>query len=161
MPQTYIHITHHVYPNGTLIPPGNWGKRVRADGMRHQFAVKDAALEEARLRIRPGAPSRLDSAFAFLSVQEAQSFVMVHQEWRQRFAYEVAVHDPEAASWETDWRLTEPMGPIRHDWADAYWMDKPARDAALDAMGYVSAALGRELLTLSPLVVVQQINLGI
>jgi hypothetical protein len=139
---------------GAVILPGNWGRVVRAYGWQHSHALREMALEAARLAYFPHRPSRLDSAFAIPTVEEARKFRQHVAGFGQHLLYRVSLCDPNAASHLTDSRLCAPQGSIRPDWANVYWMDIGAQAAAIPGIDWHAASGGmqlREVLTLSAL----------
>lgn len=139
---------------GSIILPGNWGRVLRAAGWRHVSALAEQALEAARLARFPHRPSRLDSAFACVTEQEARDFMHRTSSFNNHLLYAVTLVDPSAASHITDSRLCVPQGKLRHDWADVYWMDAQHQAAAIPGIDWGAATGGvmlREMLTLSAL----------
>ncbi len=72
---------------GDEISPGGWGRRVRSWGSLHTLYGREAALESARRRVAPDAPSRWSAGFAFREAEIA-------------IAYHEADQDPNAALYE-------------------------------------------------------------
>jgi hypothetical protein len=125
------------------------------------------ALEAARLRIAPEKPSRLNAAFVFLSVDEANRFRYPAPPQRSGFEfhalYRVALREPDVPHCVVDWRLVNPVGDLRPDWAEAYWADASAGRPAAPIPGVDWAmAMGtfphREMLTLSHLVIEERLD---
>lgn len=150
----YYHLSGVTLEPGSVIKAGNWGRVFRQLQWTHNLAIKEMALEEARLRRFPHRPSRLESAFVFLDTMEARSFQRTTAGFQQHVLYRVSLIDP-AAPWHvTDTRLSAPVGTLRSDWADIYWIDfNPATIAVPGIPDWIAATEGniqqRELITLS------------
>jgi hypothetical protein len=141
--------------------PGNWGRIIRRFGWQHSLAVREMALETARIAEFPHHPSRLDSAFVFLTVEEARQFRNSVQGFGQHVLYRVALSNPEAASHLTDSRLCAPQGTLRPDWARVYWLDADAQAAAIPGVDWTAVTGGvqlREMLTLSQLRIEERLD---
>jgi hypothetical protein len=125
------------------------------------MAFREMALEDSRVCRFPQRPSRLDAAFVLLTLEEARNFRQLSNGFREHIVYRVSLCDPGARSHVTDSRLCGPVGPIRHNWADVYWMDPEAQAAAIPG---VDLATGtgvtqlREMLTLSHLLVEERLD---
>jgi hypothetical protein len=130
------------------------GDACRAHGWQSNLALREMALEQARIVGFPHRPSRLDSVFVMLTVEEARKYREKAQGFALHLLYRVSLQDPTAPSHTTDTRLCGPAGAIRPNWADAYWMDADAQAAALPGVDWNATQremLSREMLTLSPL----------
>ena len=67
-PISYFHLSGAMLEPGSLILPGNWGRVIRSAGWRHDYSLRELALEDARVSRYPDRPSRLDAAFIFLTL---------------------------------------------------------------------------------------------
>jgi hypothetical protein len=156
----YFHLSGAMLAVGSVIEPGSWGRVVRAWGWQHGQALREMALEAARLASHPEKPSRLDAAFALLTLDDARKFKAI-QGFQQHIIYRVTLVNPNAASHLTDHRFCAPQGTIRPNWADIYWMEVTEQSAAVPGMDW-SAVIGGvplyEFLTLSRLKVKERID---
>lgn len=146
---------------GSIIQPGNWGRVIRAFGWQHGQALREMALEQARLAYNPKLPSRMDAAFVMPTAEEARTFRTNSQGFQQHILYRVTLCDPNTASHLTDSRLCSPQGSIRADWANVYWLDWQAQAAAIPGIDWAAAIRGiqmREMLTLSQLRVEERLD---
>jgi hypothetical protein len=158
---TFYHLSGAQLAFGSVIDPGNWGRVVRAWGWRHGQTLREMALEDARIARFPTRPSRLDSAFVFLTIDEARNFRARSDGFLQHILYRVTLVDPGAASHVTDSRLCTPHGDLRSNWADVYWIDYPVQAAAvpgIDWAAQIRAMELREMLTLSQLRIEERLN---
>ncbi len=157
----YFHLSGAMLVPGSIIMPGNWGRIIKALGWQHSLALREMALEQARLAYNPDLPSRLDAAFVMPTLEEAQMFRANTQGFQQHIIYRVTLCDPSARSHLTDSRLCMPQGAIRADWAVVYWLDSKAQAAAIPGIDWTAATKGiqlREMLTLSQLRVEERLN---
>lgn len=146
---------------GSVILPGNWGRLIRAYGWQHALALREMALEDTRRSRFPHRPSRLDSAFVFLSIAEAQDFRSQNGGFLKHILYRVTLCEPDAACHIADTRLCGPHGLTRPDWADAYWMDLESQASAIPEIDWIAFTNGtpqREMLTLSKLLVEERLD---
>jgi hypothetical protein len=154
--QICFHLSFSTLSPGAIIPPGNWGRLIRAAGWTHIEAVREMALEDARLSRFPHRPSRLESAFVFLTEREAHNFRTMNSAFRHHILYRVSLAKPPADSHVTDSRFSHPYGTLRHNWADAYWLDISLQRAAIPGVDWNHNTWTielREMLTLSELIV--------
>lgn len=140
----YFHLSGAWLEPGSVILPGNWGRIIRAAGWAHGSAIREMALEAARLSHSTHLPSRLNSAFAFVAREEAEAFRRANNAFAHHILYRVSMCDPQAATHVTDAALGVPRGDLRHDWASEYWN-------GLQAQPNSNTSVVREVLTLSPL----------
>lgn len=167
--QSFFHLAGQPLGPGSTILPGNWGRVIRRWGWAHTFAIREMALETYRLVHHPELPSRMEAAFIFLTVEEA-NFLKVgdgsqRTGFEQHCLYRVRLATPDAPSFVADYRFVAPAGALRHDWAELYWR-------GLDGDGNVRFREGdtavnvpadgrgpyREMLTLSPLVIEERLD---
>lgn len=135
----------------------------------HTLALREMSLEAYRLAHHPGLPSRMEAAFVFLTVEEANLLKVGDGRQRTGFEqhclYRVRLAQPDASSFIADARLVAPIGPLRHDWAGLYWRglneqgqahfredDSLVNVFTNDRLGY------REMLTLSPLIIEERLD---
>ncbi|MET4233750.1 hypothetical protein ABIA85_007050 [Bradyrhizobium sp. LA6.10] len=119
----FYHLSGVTLDPGAVIKAGNWGRVIRQAGWTHNLAIREMALEEARLLRFTHRPSRLDSAFVFIDMIEARNFRLRIPGFQNHVLYRVSLLNPAAPSHITDTRLAGPIGTLRSDWADVYWMD--------------------------------------
>jgi hypothetical protein len=151
---------------GSIIEPGNWGRIIRTMGWRHDLAIREMALENARVLRFPHRPSRLDSVFVFLTADEARNFRSRIQAFGHHILYRVRLADPSAVSHITDNRFSGPQGALHHDWADMYWRDfDPSNTVVPGIDNWATAAANspgglicREMLTMSRLIVEERVD---
>ncbi len=149
---------------GSVILPGNWGRVIRRSGWGHTRALPEIALELVRQAKSPTLPSRLDCAFAFLTISEARLF-WAEQRGRSPFdvLYRVSLADLAAPTFVTDWSRVTPNGGVSSAWADDYWSEPPGIEGhSPTPIGSVvqMPALRRKVLTMSPLVVEECLDLS-
>lgn len=144
---TLFHLSWGLLGPGSLIMPGNWGRILMAIGWQHQQAPKEIMLELARQRTAPQKPSRLECCFAFLSREESDRF-RPYAGFHHHVLYEVELAEPDKGFSVFDIALMRMDGPLRVDWADAYWN-------GVVEIGETQPPNIREVLTLSPLRVVR------
>lgn len=61
-----------IYRHGDVIPPGNWGRIVRAMREAHPNWRQEVLLESRREVVNPSAPSRLSSTYLYTSLRIAR-----------------------------------------------------------------------------------------
>jgi hypothetical protein len=158
----YFHLSGALLAPGSIILPDNWGRMIRAYGWQHNCAMREYALEHARLTRFPHRPSRLDGAFVMLSPEEAKTFRRHINGFQHHLLYRVSLTDPSALSHIADSRLCGPLGAVRHDWADIYWLDYDSQTASIPGIDWATASGGirelREMLTLSQLRIEERID---
>jgi hypothetical protein len=143
----FYHLSGAQLAVGSIIEPGNWGRIIRATQWTHNQAVREMVLEAARLARFATMPSRLDCNFGFISLDEANVFRSQIHGFGMHILYRVSLKNEHASNGVTEWRLSQPHGPLRPNWADDYWqMMTPINEAA-------ATGGGREMLTLSQLIV--------
>lgn len=155
---TFFHLAGQTLAKGSVIGPGNWGRVIRQAGWRHNLAVREMALEAVRLARFPDKPSRLDSAFVFLTIDEAKRFRQSGTGFDFHVLYRISLQDHSARSFITDWRLVNPQGDLRADWADTYWQGVSETGLAgnipgTDWIAVAGPTPNREMLTESSLIV--------
>jgi hypothetical protein len=159
MPDHY-HLAGPTIEAGSILDVGNWGSVVRRASWLHGAAVREAALESARVVRFPSLPSRLDSIFVFPTQDEANFFRQTEQAFAFHHLYRVCLRNADAPSLVTDWRFIVPIGKFRHDWPDLYW----AGTAVQASSGFVPNRNNRppgqcrEMLTLSPIRIEQRLD---
>lgn len=137
---------------GTRHTAGSWGGVVQQLGGVHRHATQEEIFERVRRDVAPGAPSRLDAAYAFADIAFAD-------EWLSRvrpfdLLYEVRLADPSAPAFLGDVALVDAARRLdtRVDTAELeriahrYWQ------------GCAAGCASAELVTLSPLEVVARIT---
>lgn len=150
----FFHLSGAMLGPGSIIKSGNWGRIIRSWKWQHNSAFREMVLESARVLRFPHRPSRLECAFAFRSLDDARVFRQFNfNGFGKHVLYRVALCDPEAPAHDADTRLLNPLGDLRPDWADAYWMERAKQ---LDAIPGLDASLRAapplpEMLTLSDL----------
>lgn len=157
----YFHLSGAMVAPGSIFHPGNWGQMIKAWGWQHTQALREMTLEDARLARFPHRPSRLDAAFVCPTLEEARAFRTRTGGFQHHILYRVSLCDPAAPSHITDSRLCGPVGTIRHNWADVYWMDYGLQAAAIPGVDWTVAKQGvkmREMLTLSQLRVEERLD---
>lgn len=152
--ETYFHLAGQTLAPGSVIEPGNWGRIIRLCGWGHSLAIREMALEAARLARFRERPSRMECAFAFPSQMEAEQFRQVTSGFGAHVLYEVRLADKAAPQFGADTDRVNPVGDMRPDWADAYWSGIDPDAAKPITEGGV---VRREVLTLSPLVIDRQL----
>jgi hypothetical protein len=153
---TLFHLANTLLRSGSIIEPGNWGRMILRFGLKHARAMHEMSLERARVAKFEAVPSRLSSAFAFLSLPEARAF---RQEIGEPFAssilYRVSLDNPDAPSHVADYRQVNPRTIDDPSWPDCYWQrhnDLPTgADAEAIERMVAQKSLAREMLTLSAL----------
>jgi hypothetical protein len=166
----FWHLCTTPLADNSIIEPGGRGGVVRCRGWNHPQSLAEAALEMSRQTEFSSKPSRLDSAFVFLTEQEARTFARRNSsEFGCHFLYRVRLVTPEAPHHITDLRLMVPVGPYRPNWAGLYWCELasvialPWIDGSLPRLaGVEHLPLGglREMLTVSQLRIEQRFKLG-
>jgi hypothetical protein len=150
----FFHLSGALLATGSVVAPGNWGRVIRAAQWTHTQAIREMALEAARIARFPGCPSRLDSAFMFPTRAEADSFRAANGAFGFHLLYRVTLMDRNVVTAMTDWRLMAPTGILRYDWADAYWQTMVSLNSSI-AIGIGEY---REVLTLSPIKIEERLN---
>lgn len=169
MQQSFFHLAGQSLGPGSTILPGNWGRVIRRWGWVHTLAVREMALETYRLAHHPDLPSRMEAAFVFLTVEEANALKVGEGGQRTGFEqhclYRVRLTVPYAPSFVADHRLVAPVGPLRHDWAELYWRGldtngNPRFQQGDAAVNVPADGRGpyREMLTLSPLIIEERLD---
>jgi len=154
----YFHLSSALLAPGSIIEPGNWGRIIRAAGWQHSLALRETALELGRLAKFPNAPSRLECAFVFLTMNEAIDFRNAGTGFAMHCLYRVRLNDPTAASFVTGWGLVAPQGTIS-EWPDIYWRGVATSIPGVDGSDMaVGVSQRREMLTLSQLVIEERLN---
>ena len=155
---TFFHLTGAPLESGSVIRPGNWGRVVKLSGWLHPSAMREMALEDARLTRWPERPSRLRCAFVCITELEAR----LYQAASVRFhvLHEVDLVDPNAVPFETSWELVKPenTGPMRNDWCDAYWSGEAWKSVVGLPGTPFEGVTAREGLTTSALRVVKALD---
>lgn len=162
----YYHLSGALLEAGSMISPGNWGRIIRLTGWRHAEAIKEMALEYVRRLHFRDKPSRLECAFAFLTVDEARNFRGRIAGFGSHILYRVTLAAPDAPSHVADSRLSGPQGALHENWPEHYWRDYDPATTVVpgidDWIARASSSPGglhsRELLTLSALVVRERID---
>lgn len=158
---SYYHLSGAMLMPDSIILPGNWGRVLTAMGWPHSQALREMALEDARVARFDHRPSRLQSAFVFLTLTEARDFRRLIAGFQQHILYRVDLEDPTARSHVTNSRLCAPQGTLRANWGDVYWMDYEAQATAIPGIDWAAATGGlqlREMLTLSQLRVKERLE---
>lgn len=159
----YYHLCPVELRAKSVILPGNWGRIIKRAGWAHNLAMREVALEYARQAQPSYLPSRLECAFAFLTSEEARLF-WVEERKGSVFdvLYRVSLADPKEVTFVTDWTLVAPAGDVGSGWADRYW-SQPARveSHGPSPIGGIMQVAGqrREVLTMSPLVIEERLDL--
>ena len=149
-----FHLSGGCLGAGSIVEPGNWGRVLRAHGWNHAQAFREMALESARVSRFSHCPSRLESGFAFVRLDDARAFQQTVNGFRTHILYRVRLTDRDAATGITDWELCEANGIMRHDWADAYWLAmKLLPNSEADVGG-----TGLEVLALSPMRIEERLD---
>ena len=150
----YYHLSGGRLGVGSIVEPGNWGRIIRRHGWNHTFAIREMALEAARLANFENLPSRLDSCFGFASLTEAQTFQAQIGGFQTHLLYRVSIIDDTPIVGLTDSRLCGPSGELRHNWADAYWNGMTMVEQGAE----IADGTWREMLTLSPLRIEERLD---
>ena len=142
---------------GSIVVPGNYGRIIRIVGESHRLWGREQTLEEVRKLEFPHKPSRLDSAFAYTSLETAKFHMNLPQVRGQLFPilYEVEKVDENAPEHRADYNVVQPL-PRRPETmseiARLYW-----------TAGLWTSTVGgpntksEEMLTLSPLRIVRML----
>lgn len=118
----YFHCSSAWLASGSVIRSGNWGRIIRKAGWSHNLALREAFYEHIRQEEFPALPSRLDAAFFFDSVEEAQVYFGADQmRALTNVIYEVRILDPKAPLHRADWRASSPSGDYGAEPIRAYW----------------------------------------
>lgn len=145
---------------GSIIAPGNWGRMLRryiqstATGNSFGNAwilARELNFEVARLKHFPDKPSRLESAFCCLSVEEARAYQRAHDPIGVQLLHRVQLVEPTAVShvaaidW-TAWPQPDTsLMDVTEQRAMAYWRGDPTGGPS-------------ELITTSALKVVENVD---
>jgi hypothetical protein len=116
-----FHLNSTVLGEGSVIQPGNWGRIIRTYGWIHNRAIFETAMEYVRLTAFSHLPSRLDCAFFFDSLSEAQGYRNSDQSRQMMVIYEVEVIDKAATQHRTDYRNAGASGALDLGWINDYW----------------------------------------
>lgn len=157
----YFHLAGAPLGEGSIILPGNWGRIVRAAGWGHSSAVRELAIEAARLERFDTRPSRFDCLFAFPVEAEARWFRDNANGFRWHHLFRVRLKTPSAVSFIANANSLPPNVPFAPQWPDSYWMGvavDTASGAPIEKGVTEGGILCRELLTLSPLVVEERLD---
>jgi hypothetical protein len=134
---TSFHVGKPGLAPGTVLHPGNWGKRTRefspagkvlTNATDAQNLMWELALETARLLSAPNSPSRLDCVFTCETLADAQAF---RDQFRKGDAvYEVQYDDgtpthPGNFQAITYSNSTAPFVDHKSSLAISYWRDPP------------------------------------
>lgn len=162
-PIDYYHLSGAMLEPRSIIHAGNWGRVITHLQWRHNEALREMALEDARRTRFPHRPSRLEAVFVFLTEQEAREFRSRNGGFNSHLLYRVTLIDPSALSFVTDSRLCGPVGTLRPNWADVYWTGGDPAQMGIPGISDWKAATGgivqsREMLTLSNLRVEERLN---
>jgi len=148
----YFHLSGAPLRVGSIIEPGNYGRIVKRAAWNHGSAVRESALEAARLARFGDRPSRLDAVFVFPSREEAALFRSTENGFHFHHLYRVSLMDADAGTFITDWRYLVPTGMFRADWPDTYWGGLSVQTAIPPPfMSERPAGQCREVLTLASL----------
>lgn len=150
----YYHLSGGRLGAGSIIQPGNFGRLIRLHGWNHNLAVREMALEAARLASFENLPSRFDSCFGFASLAEAQAFQAQINGFQTHLLYRVSIVGDAPIVGLTDSRLCGPGGELRHNWAEAYWNGMTLVEQGAD----IADGAWREMLTLSPLRIEERLD---
>jgi hypothetical protein len=96
---------------GSIILPGNYGRIIRTVGEAHPLWTREQTLEEVRMLEFPHKPPRLDSAFAYTSLDTARFHMNLPQIRGQMFPilYEVEKVDEHAPEHRADYNVVQPL----------------------------------------------------
>ena len=150
----FFHLSGGCLGVGSIVEPGNWGRVLRALGWNHPAAFREMALESARLFRFAQCPSRLDSGFGFVSLDDARAFQQTVNGFGTHILYRVRLTDGNAVTGITEWELCGVNGVMRHDWADAYWLAMKLLPNSETEVG----GTGREVLTLSQMRIEERLD---
>jgi hypothetical protein len=91
--------------------PGNYGRIIRIVGPAHPLWQRELTLEEVRKLEFPRMPSRLDSAFAYTSLDTARFHMSLPQVRGHMFPilYEVEKVDENAPEHRADYNVVQPL----------------------------------------------------
>ncbi|QGZ56699.1 hypothetical protein [Paraburkholderia acidiphila] len=153
---SYFHLCSVQLSPGSVIEPGNWGRIIELYPQDNNVSnawrtAVEQVFEATRLQLTPDAPSRLTSAFAFLSQADAE---------RQRpqmgwlnMLYEVELVDPDAVQHIGVFDLLTAAYVI-----DGTRFLPKARGLATQYWSGSAADGTKELVTASPLRIVRRIS---
>lgn len=157
----YFHLAGAPLAVGSVILPGNWGRIIKRTGWQHGQALRELALEGARIDRFPTRPSRFECAFAFVEEREAQWFRQAVDGFQNHNLFRVGLQDSEALSFVANAQNLPPLVPFDPRWPDQYWMGVPTNTdsgAPIERSVCDGGTFCTELLTLSPLVVQELID---
>jgi hypothetical protein len=157
----YFHLSSVPLSAGSIINAGNWGRIIMAASWQHNYALREMALEQSRIGRFSHLPSRLNCSFVFLSRDEALRFKQQIPGFSFHILYRVSLTETDANSHVTDWRLNIPIGNLRADWPDVYWMGLHAFSTTIPGVDWNNgqwAIQSREMLTLSDLRIEETLN---
>ena len=157
----YFHLAPLPVLPGSIIQAGNWGRIIKRSEWVHQYAIREMVLEGWRLKNLPEMPSRLESAFVFLSTDAAVSYRTSIGGFANHILYRVRLADPGCPSHITDHRLCGPVAELRPDWASLYWARWESQPAAVPGIDLGSDEVRlqcREMLTLSNLIIEERLD---
>ena len=152
----FFHLTGATLDPGSVIRPGNWGRVVQLFGWKHTSALREMALEAARLAHFPDRPSRLACAFVCLNEVEGRAYQHTNNLMGHVLHEVVLVHES-MAPFVTSWGLVSPSGNLRSNWADAYWDGVSYKGVHCNGELFEGVP-AREGLTLSPLRVLRAVD---
>ena len=162
----YFHLAGTLISNGSIIDPGNYGRIIRMHGWAHTQALREMAIETARLARFPEMPSRLDCCFAFLTAAEARFYQGTVAGFGYHILYRVSLAQKNAKVHIANYKGLIPIGQLNGTWPDSYWKPDPDANWQLAASAdppiieqmAMRGELTREMLTLSPLVVQERLD---
>lgn len=127
MPDKLFHLCGIMLEPGSVIQAGNWGRNTRRIGWSNPSGkqLTEAHLEDTRQRYFAHLPSRLESAFCFLFLEDVRKFIINNQSFMGHILYEVELKDPQSLSAAGPVSLVAPSEmtypTYRTDWAHQYW----------------------------------------
>lgn len=65
----FYHLSYKDLNAGDIIEPGNWGNMIQQIGQNHISFLREKWLEDVRLAYYPDKPSRLKSAYVWVSLE--------------------------------------------------------------------------------------------
>ena len=119
------------YLPGEIVPAGNWGRVIRAQGTRHNLFYRELVYELVRAAEFADRPSRMTASFAFEGEVVARNF----NNPSAPLLYRVEVADQAALTFRADmsWIDTLAGGPNAFDEARQlarhYWRGDPRGNA--------------------------------
>ena len=153
---TYFHLSGVPLANNSIIEPGNWGRVIRHRSWCHPLAIREMALEAARLERFQNKPSRLDCAFVFVDLGEAKWFRNHNQGFEVNILYEIQLATPEPEPFIANTNRVNPLptDQLNPHWADAYWQGVDPSEQSVTQDGNSC----QELLTKSQLIIKHRIR---